>query len=339
MTDVMLKNFLGGALQEMGLSCSGTENPIMQVRVNGKFSFAEFRTLEEAANSLNLNGIPFMNQSLKLSRPSKFEANTLCTFFSWDELLKKFINGELKLMTAGQTSKVIRIDNMVSPTELGDSAMTEEVVQDTMSECSQFGKVVRVIIPRPEGDSTATGGGIGKVFVEMSTEDEAKLTLVNLKGRKFDGKWVDVKFYPTDYFSMGNYGAVLPNCVVCTAGAVTIDRVLLPRGGIPGGASTGMQSYGTSPSSSVSAMLSSAGMGMGMGMGIGMNTGMGMGAGMGMSAGMGMGMSGLNTWAAPSAAGNLGAGVVNAGPLSASIGGLRPLSAAELQNLGINPRP
>lgn len=330
----MLKNFLGGALQEMGLSCSGTENPIMQVRVNGKFSFAEFRTLEEAANSLNLNGIPFMNQSLKLSRPSKFEANTLCTFFAWDELLKKFINGELKLMTAGQTSRVIRIDNMVSPLELGDSAMTEEVVQDTMSECSQFGKVIRVIIPRPEGDSASTGGGIGKVFVEMSTEDEAKLTLVNLKGRKFDGKWVDVKFYPLDYFSMGNYGAVLANCVVCTAGAVTIDRVLLPRGGIPGGASSGMQSYGTSPSSSVSAMLSSAGMGMGMGMGMG--AGMGMGMGMGAGMGMGMGMGGLNTWAAPSAAGNLGAGALNAGPLVASIGGLRPLSAAELQNLGMS---
>ena len=269
MTDSLIKSFLGGALQEMGLSCSGSENPIISVRVNGKFSFAEFRTMEEAANALNLNGIPFMAQSLKLSRPSKFEANTLCTFFSWDELLKKFISGELKLMTAGQTSRVIRIDNMVSPTELNDSALTEEVVQDTMSECSQFGKVLRVIIPRPESGAVEfTGGarGVGKVFVEMSNEEEAKLTLVNLKGRKFDGKWVDVKFYPLPLFSEGNYGTVLPNTVVCTLGSVPIDRVIQTRQGVPAG---GLQSLGYSASSNVSAMLSSVNMGMGQGMGYG----------------------------------------------------------------------
>lgn len=315
---MLLKTFLGGALQEMGLSCSGTENPLMQVRVNGKFSFAEFRTMEEAANSLNLNGIPFMNQSLKLSRPSKFEANTLCTFFSWDELLKKFMSGELKLMTAGPTSQVIRIDNMVSSTELNDSALTEEVVQDTISECSQFGKVKGVIIPRPTGSTTLTGG-VGKVFVEMSTEEEAKLTLVNLKGRKFDGKWVDVKFYPSEYFSAGNYDVELPHSVVCTAGAVPIDRVLLPRGGasVMGLAGTGLPSFGSSASSSVSAMLSSAGMGMGM-------------SGMGLN----MSIAAQNPWATPQGMAPSNQGVIGAGSLGASIGGLRALSQAELQSLG-----
>jgi hypothetical protein len=323
MTDVLIKNFLGGALQEMGLSCSGTENPIVQVRVNGKFSFAEFRTMEEAANSLNLSGIPFMNQSLKLSRPSKFEANTLCTFFAWDELLKKFINGELKLITAGQTSRVIRIDNMVSPLELNDAALTEEVVQDTTSECSQFGKVVRVIIPRSDGLVETTGGpgGVGKVFVEMSTEEEAKLTLVNLKGRKFDGKWVDVKFYPMDYFSIGNYGAVLPNSVVCTGGAVPIDRVLIPRvGGVPGLGQTPL-TFSTA-SSAVAAIASSGGFGgLNMGM-IGSNVGMNMGSGM-MAANYGSGLQ--NPWTVPQPSSNVGA----------SIGGLRALSAAELLNLGV----
>ena len=327
MTDVLIKNFLGGALQEMGLSCSGTENPILQVRVNGKFSFAEFRTMEEAANSLNLNGIPFMNQSLKLSRPSKFEANTLCTFFAWDELLKKFINGELKLLTAGQTSRVIRIDNMVSPLELNDAALTEEVVQDTTSECSQFGKVVRVIIPRSEGLVETTGGpgGVGKVFVEMSTEEEAKLTLVNLKGRKFDGKWVDVKFYPTDYFSVGNYGAVLPNSVVCNAGAVPIDRVLIPRvGGVPGLGQT-PHTFSTA-SSAVAAIASSGGFGgLNMGM-IGSNVGMNMGTGM-MAANYGSGLQ--SPWSVPQPTSNVGA----------SIGGLRALSAAELLNLGVGSNP
>ena len=357
MTDTLIKSFLGGALQEMGLSCSGAENPIVSVRVNGKFSFAEFRTMEEAANVLNLNGIQFMNQSLKLSRPSKFEANTLCSFYSWDDLLKKFISGELKLLTAGPTSKVISIDNMVSPTELNDSALTEEVVQDTISECSQFGKVVRVIIPRPEtGEVKTTGGpsGIGKVFVEMSTEEEAKLTLVNLKGRKFDGKWVDVKFYPSRYFDAGNYGQVLPLTVVCTMGSVPIDRVIQIRGlqagggGGVGGVGVQMgQIGGFNASSSVSAMLSSVGMGgmqgmqgmQGMGQGMqgltGMQQGM-MGMG-GQGMGPGMGGIGMNMGSmyhapqhpAPSSVGGIG----GIGGIGGNIGGLKALNAYQLQEL------
>ena len=265
-----------------------------------------------------------MNQSLKLSRPSKFEANTLCTFFKWEELLKKFISGELKLITAGQTSRVICIDNMVSPLELNDSALTEEVVQDTSSECSQFGKVLRVIIPRSDGLVVTTGGpgGIGKVFVEMSTEEEAKLTLVNLKGRKFDGKWVDVKFYPLDYFSIGNYSVVLPSSVVCTAGAVPIDRVLIPRvGGVPGLGQTA-NSFSTA-SSAVAAIASSGGFGglnMSMTM-LGSTMGMNMGTGM---MGSNIGNSMQSPWSAPQPTSNVGT----------NIGSLRALSAAELQSLG-----
>jgi splicing factor U2AF subunit len=264
MTDISIKEFLGGALQQMGLSCSGSENPVVQIRVNGKFSFAEFRTMEDAANALNLNGIPFMSQLLKLSRPSKFEATTLASFFTWEELYSRSVTGELKLLTSGTTSRVIRISNMVSHSDLEDADLTAEVVEDTISECSQFGKVLRVIIPRPEyqGHSGKHQGfpsssGIGKAFVEMSCEEEAKLTLVNLKGRKFDGKWVDVKFYPLDAFSAAKYDAILPNNVVTTGGAVTIEKVIMPRPGysIPG------ISNESPASSAVSAMLSTAGIG------------------------------------------------------------------------------
>jgi hypothetical protein len=46
-------------------------------------------------------------------------------------------------MTAGSPSKVLRISNMVSPSDLDDAELHAEVVEDTKSECSQYGKVVR----------------------------------------------------------------------------------------------------------------------------------------------------------------------------------------------------
>jgi hypothetical protein len=55
-------------------------------------------------------------------------------------------------------------------------------------------------------------------------------------GRKFDGKWVDVKFYPIDAFSAASYDVLLPNNVVTTGGALTIEKVIQPWPGysIPG---------------------------------------------------------------------------------------------------------
>ena len=69
-------------------------------------------------------------------------------------------------------------------------------------------------------------GGVGKVFVEMASEEEAKTTLVNLKGRKFDGKWVDVKFYPAPAFQGKHYGVVLPNIVITASGPTTIGTII-----------------------------------------------------------------------------------------------------------------
>ena len=135
----------------------------------------------------------------------------------------------------------------------------------------------------------------------MSTEEEAKLTLVNLKGRKFDGKWVDVKFYPLESFSQGDYGVVLPNRVVCTLGSVPIDRVIQTR---PGGVSVAGQQMAFSASSSVSAMLSGAGIGIGGMQNIGQ--------------GMGQSMYG---------------GAVAPAPMGTNIGGLRALNAYQLQEL------
>ena len=113
MTDEALKAFVGGALMQMGLSCSGNENPILAVRVNAKFSFLEFRTMEDAANALNFNSIPFMNQQLKFSRPSKYEGLAI-PYLQWDDMYTRSLTGELKLMTAGTPSTVLCISNMVT---------------------------------------------------------------------------------------------------------------------------------------------------------------------------------------------------------------------------------
>ena len=68
--DLVLRDFLNAAMKQVGLT--NGEDPIYNVRMNNKFAFIDLRTPEDASNALNLTGIPFMGEYLKLSRPTKY---------------------------------------------------------------------------------------------------------------------------------------------------------------------------------------------------------------------------------------------------------------------------
>lgn len=56
--EIELKTFLNEAFAQAGLVTPGLPGEaIVQTRVSAKFAFAEFRTVEEAAKGLHLNGI------------------------------------------------------------------------------------------------------------------------------------------------------------------------------------------------------------------------------------------------------------------------------------------
>jgi hypothetical protein len=69
----------------------------------------------------------------------------------------------------------------------------------------------------------------------MATEEEAKTTLRSLKGRKFDGKWVDVKFYPTNAFHARSYGLQLPHIVITAGGPTTLEHIIRRSPAVPTG--------------------------------------------------------------------------------------------------------
>jgi hypothetical protein len=83
-SEEILKEFLNGALRQIGMATTA-EDPIVSCRMNAKFSFIELRTGEDSANALNLNGIVFMGQSLKINRPSKY-IGPPSTAKTWQEI-------------------------------------------------------------------------------------------------------------------------------------------------------------------------------------------------------------------------------------------------------------
>lgn len=87
MTADMLTDFLGKALQQVGLT-TAPGNPINTCRVSGKFAFVELRSQQEAANALNLNNIPYLGATLRVGRPTKYTGPET-PHGNWEDILAK----------------------------------------------------------------------------------------------------------------------------------------------------------------------------------------------------------------------------------------------------------
>lgn len=214
MTAEMIKDFLGKALQQVGLT-TAPGNPINACRVSGKYAFIELRTQQEAANALNLNNIPYLGATLRVGRPTKY-TGPITPHGNWEDILAKFMAGELTLpsqnndasttqnnaasstVTSTPTSNIVQLTNMLSEEDLQSDQDYEEIMEDTKDECSQFGALKSVIIPRD-------GVGKTKIFLEYVSKEDAGKAIQGLAGRTFDGKAVQATYFSEEKFANKDY--------------------------------------------------------------------------------------------------------------------------------------
>lgn len=210
MTESMLREFLGQAMLQVGLNTL-PGNPITACRVSGKFAFIELRSPQEAASALNLNNIPFLGAQLRVGRPSKWTGPTE-QHGNWEDILAKYMSGELRLVlnvsTGGSphgippmspASRVVELRQMLSEDDLKDDDEYLEILEDTRDECSQFGTLKQVTIPRL-GEKGAT-----KIFLEYSSIGDAAKAIQGLAGRTFDGRKVEATYYDETKFANRDY--------------------------------------------------------------------------------------------------------------------------------------
>eukprot|EP00934_Nitzschia_sp_Nitz4_P006803 Nitzschia sp. Nitz4//scaffold24_size164493//18239//20227//NITZ4_002308-RA/size164493-processed-gene-0.181-mRNA-1//1//CDS//3329544054//6793//frame0 len=122
MTDQMLKDFLGAAMEQVGLNIM-EGNPITLCELFGKYAFIELRTPREATNALNLNNIPFMGSNLQITRPSKWQG-TFEPHSNWEHILARY-NLKPEEFKLGQilNPNVINATATIEPVE-GESLAT-----------------------------------------------------------------------------------------------------------------------------------------------------------------------------------------------------------------------
>jgi splicing factor U2AF subunit len=69
-----------------------------------------------------------------------------------------------------------------------------EICEDVMEECSKYGKIVAMKIPRPSGGSRQSAG-VGKIFIKYEDSESAKKALQALAGRKFADRTVVTTYF------------------------------------------------------------------------------------------------------------------------------------------------
>lgn len=98
---------------------------------------------------------------------------------------------------------------MVSSDDLANDAEVEDIKEDVRLECSDYGQVLSVIIPRVRDGYPAVAEG--HIFVEFSSPNGARDAAIALNGRKFDNKTVIVQYvsyFPiiyVPYFSLHSF--------------------------------------------------------------------------------------------------------------------------------------
>ena len=75
-----------------------------------------------------------------------------------------------------------------------------EICDDVRDECSKYGTVVELKVPRPTGGSRQSPG-VGKIFVKFDTVESTTNALKALAGRKFSDRTVVTTYFSEVIFS------------------------------------------------------------------------------------------------------------------------------------------
>jgi len=104
----------------------------------------------------------------------------------------------VNFMAPAMSTEVLCLLNIVTEEELRDDEEFEDIMEDVREECSKYGFVKSLEIPRPiQGIDVP---GVGKIFVEFTSISECQKAQQALTGRKFANRVVVTSYYDPDRY-------------------------------------------------------------------------------------------------------------------------------------------
>ncbi|XP_010883204.1 U2 small nuclear RNA auxiliary factor 2a isoform X1 [Esox lucius] len=156
-------------------------------------------TMENQAIA-GLNGMQLGDKKLLVQRASVGSKNATLTSINQTPVTLQvpgLMNSSMTQM-GGLPTEVLCLMNMVAPEELVDEEEYEEIVEDVRDECSKYGQVKSIEIPRPVDGLEVPG--TGKIFVEFMSVFDSQKAMQGLTGRKFANRVVVTKYCDPDAY-------------------------------------------------------------------------------------------------------------------------------------------
>ncbi|XP_069038586.1 U2 small nuclear RNA auxiliary factor 2a isoform X8 [Lepisosteus oculatus] len=147
-----------------------------------------------------LNGMQLGDKKLLVQRASVGAKNATLTSINQTPVTLQvpgLMNSSVVQM-GGLPTEVLCLMNMVAPEELLDDDEYEEIVEDVRDECSKYGQVKSIEIPRPVDGLEVPG--CGKIFVEFVSVFDCQKAMQGLTGRKFANRVVVTKYCDPDAY-------------------------------------------------------------------------------------------------------------------------------------------
>ncbi|XP_061771294.1 U2 small nuclear RNA auxiliary factor 2a isoform X2 [Nerophis ophidion] len=146
-----------------------------------------------------LNGMQLGDKKLLVQRASVGSKNATLTTINQTPVTLQVpgLNSSVTQM-GGLPTEVLCLMNMVAPEELVDDEEYEEIVEDVRDECSKYGQVKSIEIPRPVDGLDVPG--TGKIFVEFMSVFDSQKAMQGLTGRKFANRVVVTKYCDPDAY-------------------------------------------------------------------------------------------------------------------------------------------
>lgn len=164
------------------------------------YAFCEYVDINVTDQAIaGLNGMQLGDKKLLVQRASVGAKNaTLSTINQTPVTLQVPGLMSSQVQMGGHPTEVLCLMNMVLPEELLDDEEYEEIVEDVRDECSKYGVVKSIEIPRPVDGVEVPG--CGKIFVEFTSVFDCQKAMQGLTGRKFANRVVVTKYCDPDSY-------------------------------------------------------------------------------------------------------------------------------------------
>ncbi|KAK9915773.1 hypothetical protein WJX75_003978 [Coccomyxa subellipsoidea] len=110
----------------------------------------------------------------------------------------------------GAPTQYLQVTGMVTPDVLVDDEEYNEVIQDLQEECSKYGRVLRVLVPRPPNPAASKelfgSNNYGKAFTEFADVSGCSAAKAAIHGRLFAGETVQATYEFPPFFNQKSDG-------------------------------------------------------------------------------------------------------------------------------------